>query len=77
MVRTIAEVAFENPHLYYEIQNINRHTPEVFDLLQSSLDRLRKAALAPDATSFVSLMEKGRDLFEGVDFEKLPTDFGD
>lgn len=60
-IATTAEVAGENPGLYYEIQHFNRHTPEVFDLLAQSLSDLGRAAMAPESAGFESLMAEARD----------------
>jgi chorismate mutase / prephenate dehydrogenase len=68
--RTAAEVARENPHLYHEIQRLNRHSRELFALLRGSLDAVEAAALADDAATFVQLVERGRDYFP----EALPAE---
>ncbi len=61
--RTAAEVARESPHLYYEIQKLNRHSKRLFALLKESLGDIEKAALADRADAFVRLMDQGRDYF--------------
>lgn len=70
--RTAAEVARENPHLYFEIQHLNRHSPELFALVRDSLDKVTAAALDPDPAAFVRLMEQGRAFFPGA----LPAELG-
>jgi chorismate mutase/prephenate dehydrogenase len=61
--RIAADVAAENPYLYYEIQHLNRHSGELYELVRRSLARIEAAALAQDPTDFVQLMEAGRRLF--------------
>ncbi len=61
---TASEVAMENPRLYYDIQSLNRYTPEVHDLFQKSLDAFRKSSLSRNPTSFLSMMKRGRAFFE-------------
>lgn len=70
--RTAAEVARENPYLYYEIQHLNRHSAELFALLRESLARIEKAALSPDPARFAALMDAGRRFFPDV----VPPDLG-
>ncbi len=70
--RTAAEVARENPYLYFEIQHLNRHSPELFQLVRRSLDEVAAAALDGDPAAFVKLMEQGRDFFPGT----LPAELG-
>ena len=62
-VRTAAEVARENPRLYYEIQKLNRHSAGLFALLRENLDAIESAALADQATDFMRLIERGRAYF--------------
>lgn len=61
--RTAAEVAAENPELYHQIQNLNRCTPEVYDALEHSLQKWRRAALRSDPGDFLALMEECRRYF--------------
>lgn len=61
--KTAAEVAAENPELYHQIQHLNQCTPEVYEALQSSLERLRGAALDQDARPFLQLMGECRGYF--------------
>lgn len=70
--RTAAEVARENPYLYFEIQHLNRHSPELFALMQRSLEAVRDAALADDPAAFAELMRRGREYFP----ESLPAELG-
>ena len=77
LIRTIAEVARENPKLYYEIQKLNRHTPKMFELLEHAVRRAKEASLADDPKAFVALMEAGNDLFKDIDFSRFPANFTD
>lgn len=61
--KTAAEVAAENPELYHQIQNLNQCTPQVYQALQVSLERLRDAALAAEAAPFLELMGECRGYF--------------
>ena len=61
--RTAAEVAAENPELYHQIQHLNQCTPQVYEALQASLERLREAALEPEAEPFLKLMGECRGYF--------------
>lgn len=61
--KTAAEVAAENPELYHQIQNLNQCTPQVYAALQTSLERLRGAALSPEAEPFLQLMGECRGYF--------------
>jgi chorismate mutase/prephenate dehydrogenase len=70
--RTAAEVARENPYLYFEIQNLNRHSAELFALVKESLEAIENAALADGPQRFVELMERGRAYFP----ETLPAELG-
>jgi len=58
-VRTAAEVAGENPRLYYDIQHLNEHTPDVFRLFENALAAFRKAAASRSPRSFEKMMERG------------------
>ena len=71
-VRTAAEVARENPGLYYEIQRLNRHSGDLFTLVRSCLAEIERAALADDDAAFTELMRAGRAFFP----ESLPAELG-
>ncbi|MDP3774783.1 MAG: prephenate dehydrogenase/arogenate dehydrogenase family protein, partial [Gemmatimonadales bacterium] len=70
--RTAAEVARENPYLYFEIQNLNRHSAELFALVKESLATVEAAALGERPEKFVELMEKARVYFP----DTLPAELG-
>ncbi len=65
-VKTTAEVAEENPALYHEIQNFNAVTPDMFDLLSDSLERLRQASLQRDGQAFLDFMNECRGYLTGA-----------
>lgn len=68
-MQTTADVAAENPVLYYEIQNMNRHRDNVFSSLQQSLEELRKASVSDSSHDFVEIMERGMEYFRGYSHE--------
>lgn len=55
-----AAVAQDNPHLYFEIQNLNRFGLGPLDALCEAANRIRETVAAGDESGFVELMEKGR-----------------
>ena len=55
-----AAVARDNPHLYFEIQNLNRFGIGPLDALCEAANRIRETVAASDEEGFVELMEKGR-----------------
>jgi chorismate mutase/prephenate dehydrogenase len=63
-LKTASEVARENARLYYDIQHMNRHSPEVYKLLQRAFDKFRAAAQSESSRLFVSLMKRGRAFYE-------------
>jgi chorismate mutase / prephenate dehydrogenase len=65
-VRTAAEVVGESPELYYEIQRLNQHSPELFALMREQLGALESAALADDPGGFVALMTAAREYLPPV-----------
>jgi chorismate mutase/prephenate dehydrogenase len=56
-------VAQDNPHLYFEIQNLNKFGIEPLDALAEAANRIRELVSAGDEEGFVKLMQKGRDYF--------------
>ena len=58
-----AAVAEDNPHLYFEIQNLNKFGLGPLDALCDAAVRIRETVAGGDEQSFVELMEKGRDYF--------------
>jgi chorismate mutase/prephenate dehydrogenase len=55
-----AQVAAENPHLYFEIQSLNDFGSESLVALHSAVERLRAVVGGGDEAGFVALMEQGR-----------------
>jgi chorismate mutase/prephenate dehydrogenase len=53
-------VAQDNPHLYFEIQNLNKFGLGPLDALCEAAGRIRATVAAGDEDGFVRLMEKGR-----------------
>ncbi len=56
-----AAVAQDNPHLYFEIQNLNRFGLGPLDALCDAARRIRETVADGDESAFVDLMERGRD----------------
>jgi len=54
-------VAQDNPHLYFEIQNLNKFGLGPLDALCEAAGRIRDAVAGGDEEAFVELMQKGRD----------------
>lgn len=57
-------VAQDNPHLYFEIQHLNRYGRESLAALADAASRIRELVAAGDEQGFVDLMKKGRRYFE-------------
>lgn len=55
-----AAVAQDNPHLYFEIQNLNKFGLGPLDALCEASNRIREVVAAGDEQGFVELMEKGK-----------------
>jgi len=56
-----AAVARDNPHLYFEIQNLNKFGLGPLDALCEAAHRIRETVAGGDEHAFVELMEKGRE----------------
>jgi chorismate mutase/prephenate dehydrogenase len=56
-----AAVAQDNPHLYFEIQNLNKFGLGPLDALCDAARRIRETVADSDEQAFVELMEKGRE----------------
>jgi len=54
-------VARDNPHLYFEIQHLNRFGLGPLDALVDAVQRVRELVLSGDEQGFVELMRKGRE----------------
>ncbi len=53
-------VAQDNPHLYFEIQHLNKFGMDPLDALCDAAQRIRQVVAQGDEEGFVELMEKGR-----------------
>ena len=56
-------VAQDNPHLYFEIQHLNKFGLGPLDALAEATNRIRELVATGDEEGFVKLMDKGRDYF--------------
>ena len=56
-----AAVAQDNPHLYFEIQHLNKFGLGPLDALCEAASRIRETVAGGDEEAFVELMRKGRD----------------
>ena len=54
-------VAQDNPHMYFEIQNLNRFGLDPLNALCDASNRIREVVTAGNEEAFVELMEKGRN----------------
>ena len=61
---TNMSVASEDPMLYYEIQHMNAHRDEMWDLFSQTVEELKEKSLSDDPEGFVSVMNAGRRYFE-------------
>lgn len=60
-VEVARSVAFDNPHLYFEIQSLNEFGPESLRALREAVDRIMGLIAARDEQGFVDLMCSGRE----------------
>ena len=56
-------VAQDNPHLYFEIQHLNRYGRDSLAALAEATSRIRDLITEGDEAGFVDLMKKGRQYF--------------
>jgi chorismate mutase/prephenate dehydrogenase len=56
-----AAVAQDNPHMYFEIQHLNRFGLDPLDALAKSVARIREVVSGGDEEGFVELMQNGRE----------------
>lgn len=56
-----SNVARENPHMYFEIQNLNEFGLGPLDALVESVSRIRELVASGDEAGFVEVMTRGRD----------------
>jgi len=62
---TNRSVAMEDPMLYYEIQHLNSHKDEMWDLFSDTVNELKQKSLDDDPEGFVTMMNAGRKYFGG------------
>jgi len=63
---TSRDVAFENPELYFDIQNQNPHAMRALALLEEAVEEIGRAAGSGDKESFIRIMEEGKRYFGGI-----------
>jgi len=63
---TTREVAAENPGLYFEIQTLNRLTPETGTWLRQALDEWLAAVESDDEGAFTTLMQECHGFLDGA-----------
>jgi chorismate mutase/prephenate dehydrogenase len=56
-----AAVAQDNPHLYFEIQNLNKFGLGPLDAMCEAASRIREVVASANEAAFVDLMRKGQD----------------
>ncbi|MFQ6092417.1 MAG: prephenate dehydrogenase/arogenate dehydrogenase family protein [bacterium] len=62
-IATTVSVITENPFLYYEIQNTNAFTPELYAQLTTAMNEIVEAVLSKKRERFVEIMEKSKRYF--------------
>jgi chorismate mutase/prephenate dehydrogenase len=60
-------VAWDNPHLYYEIQALNDYGTEALSALLYAVERVRSVVRAGDEAAFVAMMDRGRAYLGGAE----------
>lgn len=60
-IAVAANVALENPHLYFEIQSLNEHGLEPLRALRAAADAILTSVEGRDEAGFTRLMERGRE----------------
>jgi len=67
---TTREVAAENPGLYFEIQTLNKLTPETGTWLRQALDEWLAAVASDDESAFTKLMQECHGFLDGAGSEE-------
>ena len=57
-------VAYDNPHLYFEIQALNEYGYTSLEALRSAAEKIQALIAGGDEQGFVALMESGRQYLE-------------
>ena len=60
---TNMSVASEDPSLYYEIQNLNINSSDVWKRFSDAVENVKQASLDDDPESFAKLMNNGKTFF--------------
>lgn len=60
---TNVSVALEDPVLYYEIQHMNQHRDDVWNVFAQAVEDVRNASLSDDPSAFIEIMNNGRNYF--------------
>jgi len=69
-------VASESPQLYFEIQSLNEYGADSLDALAQALDRLREVVRTRNETSFIDMMQRGREYLAGRTAGRQPAGSG-
>jgi chorismate mutase/prephenate dehydrogenase len=64
---TSRDVAFENPELYYDIQNKNPQAGRALLLLEQAVAEVRRSAVLGDKEGFIEIMDRGKRYFGGME----------
>lgn len=62
-IEVAGQIARENPDLYYEIQALNRYTPDMLEAVRASLERLVEQVDHKDREGFVTMMREARRFY--------------
>lgn len=62
-IATTISVITENPFLYYEIQDTNAFTPELYRQLRGAMNDIVQVILSKDCQRFVEIMEESKRYF--------------
>lgn len=62
---TNRSVALEDPILYYDIQHLNDHRDEMWNIFSKAVEDIKRASADEDPKAFEELMDLGRKYFEG------------
>lgn len=68
-----ADVASENPDLYFEIQRLNPHGSAAREALRAALERLCKAVDDDDGRAFRLMMQEGERWLSELQSRRTPT----
>lgn len=62
-IEVAGQLARENPDLYYEIQALNRYTPQMLESVRASLDSLIDQVEHKDREGFAAMMQRARRFY--------------